>query len=62
MSVRRSLATMWDTAAEDLPPPLVRSDAKWGVNLEQVGKIKFIEFEDSKYSKTKKIRMVENDK
>jgi len=49
---------MWDTAAEDLPPPLVRSDAKWGINLEQVGKIKFIEFGDSKYSKIKKIRMV----
>ena len=44
---------MWDTAAEDLPPPLVRSDAKWGVDLEKVGKIKFIKFEDRKYLRIK---------
>ena len=38
MSIRKSLATMWDTADQEAPPPLKRADAKQGLDLEQVWK------------------------
>ena len=35
-SIRKSLATLWDTADNEVPPPLHRANAKQGVDLEQV--------------------------
>ena len=39
-SIRKSLATLWDTADPEDPPPLRRADAKQGLDLEQVGEEK----------------------
>ena len=35
-SIRRSLASMWDKADDEAPPPLCRADAKQGIDLDKV--------------------------
>ena len=43
-TIRKSLASLWDTADEEAPPPLRRSDAKQGIdkvkNLDMVKGLK----------------------